>query len=76
VDWSLGNQQPLWDRLPEIKIPMLWIAGEKDVKFRAIAEEAAALISHFQLAIAPGSDHRVPWDSGDWLAKRIEEFAS
>lgn len=72
VDWSLGSQQPLWHRLPEIRIPTLWIAGENDTKFRAIAEEAAALTDHFQLAIAPNAGHRVPWDSGGWLAERID----
>lgn len=71
VDWSVGNQEPLWDRLPEIKIPTLWIAGENDAKYRAIAEEAAALTDHFQLAIAPNAGHRVPWENGKWLAEQI-----
>jgi 2-succinyl-6-hydroxy-2,4-cyclohexadiene-1-carboxylate synthase len=74
VDWSVGNQQPLWNRLPEIKIPTLWIAGENDAKFRSIAEEAALLSDQFNLAIAPDAGHRVPWDSGDWLAERIDDF--
>ena len=76
VDWSLGSQQPLWDRLPEITIPTLWIAGENDTKFRTIAEEAAALSGNFSLAIAPGASHRVPWESGEWLAEKIAEFVS
>jgi len=71
VDWSLGNQQPLWDRLPEIKIPVLWIAGENDTKFRSIAEEASAVAENFQLAIAPAADHRVPWENEPWLAEQI-----
>ncbi|QTN33130.1 alpha/beta fold hydrolase [Akkermansiaceae bacterium] len=71
VDWSLGNQQPLWDRLPAIKTPTLWVAGENDVKFRAIAEEASALSGNFQLAIAPDSGHRVPWENEAWLAAQI-----
>ncbi len=74
VDWSLGNQQSLWDRLPEIKIPTLWIAGENDAKFRAIAEEASADSENFQLAIAPISGHRVPWENEAWLAEKILEW--
>lgn len=71
VDWSLGSQEPLWDRLPEIRVPTLWIAGENDSKFRALAEEAAGLVENFSLEIAPGCGHRVPWEDPDWLAGRI-----
>ena len=48
VDWSLGAQEPLWDRLHEITIPVLWVAGENDAKFRALAERAVALIPQRQ----------------------------
>jgi len=75
VDWSLGSQDPLWDRLPEIKIPVLWVVGEQDEKFRQLGERACGLIPQAQLAIAPGSGHRVPWQAGDWLAERIGSFA-
>lgn len=71
VDWSVGNQQPLWERLQEIRIPTLWIAGKNDAKFRAIAEAAAGLSDQFTLAIAPDAGHRVPWENEEWLAEKI-----
>lgn len=74
VDWSLGAQEPLWDRLPEISVPVLWIAGENDAKFRALAERAAALTPHGIFAEAPGSGHRVPWENPIWLAQEIATF--
>lgn len=74
VDWSLGTQKPLWDRLGEIKIPVLWIVGENDPKFRALAERAASLIPNAHLAIAPGSGHRVPWEAESWFADRVCGF--
>jgi 2-succinyl-6-hydroxy-2,4-cyclohexadiene-1-carboxylate synthase len=74
VDWSLGNQQPLWERLREIRIPVLWIAGEQDAKFRELAEEAVALTDHFQLAICPRSGHRVPWENQDWIAEQLNGY--
>lgn len=74
VDWSLGSQQPLWDRLHEIQIPILWIAGEQDAKFLRIAERATALIPHATLAIAPHAGHRVPWDAPDWFGDRVATF--
>jgi|TARA_B110000037_G_scaffold4696_1_gene5145 2-succinyl-6-hydroxy-2,4-cyclohexadiene-1-carboxylate synthase len=74
VDWSVTNQQPLWNRLPEIQIPTLWIAGETDTKYRAIAEEAVALLPNATLAIAPNAGHRVPWENEAWLLGAIEEW--
>jgi 2-succinyl-6-hydroxy-2,4-cyclohexadiene-1-carboxylate synthase len=76
VDWSVGNQTPLWDRLSSITIPVLWVAGENDTKFCAFAQEAAALAENFQIAIAPETGHRVPWERGDWLAERIREMVA
>lgn len=75
VDWSLGSQVPLWQELARIKIPMLWIAGENDLKFRILAEEATALAENSHLNIAPASSHRVPWENEPWLAERIASFA-
>ncbi len=74
VDWSLGAQQSLWERLHEITVPVLWVAGENDAKFRALAERAVSLIPRATLAIAPGSGHRVPWEAGDWLAEKVAGF--
>jgi len=75
VDWSLGHQQPLWDRLNEIDIPVLWVAGKEDEKFRAIGERACELIPRATLKIAPNAGHRVPWQASDWLAGEIGHFA-
>jgi len=36
-----GSQEPLWDRLGEIEVPVLAIVGDQDHKFTAIAERMA-----------------------------------
>lgn len=74
VDWSLGAQEPLWDRLHEITTPVLWVAGENDAKFRALAERAVDLLPNARLAIAPGAGHRVPWEAEEWLAQNVAHF--
>lgn len=74
VDWSLGAQQPLWDRLGEIRIPVLWVAGGEDSKFLALAERAAGLCAHGELAVAPASGHRVPWENAAWLTATVAHF--
>lgn len=76
VDWSLGAQEPLWQRLPEIEIPVLWIAGENDAKFSALAHRAAALTPRGSFLAAPQADHRVPWENPQWLAGAVSSFLS
>jgi len=74
VDWSLGNQEPLWDRLDEIAIPVLWIAGDNDPKFLQLAERAVSLMPKGYLATAPGAGHRVPWDTEAWFSEIVARF--
>jgi len=74
IDWSLGAQQPLWDRLAEIQIPVLWVAGENDPKYRELAERATHALPKGVLAVAPGAGHRVPWQAGPWFAERVARF--
>ena len=74
MDWSLGAQQPLWQRLAQITIPVLWVAGERDEKFLALAQRAAALSPHARLAVATASGHRVPWENDAWLADTTARF--
>ncbi len=81
VDWSLGAQEPLWGRLEEIACPLLWVAGERDGKFRGLIEEACRRAAATTACpepeqrswIAPGAGHRVPWESAAFPAK-VGEF--
>lgn len=74
VDWSLGAQDPLWNRLEEIRVPVLWVAGENDTKFREIAEQAVRQLPTARLAVAPGVGHRIPWEAEEWLADEVAGF--
>jgi 2-succinyl-6-hydroxy-2,4-cyclohexadiene-1-carboxylate synthase len=74
VDWSLGAQQPLWQRLSEISIPVLWVAGEEDVKFRHLGERAVALMPRAELVVAPHAGHRVPWEADAWFSAQVARF--
>lgn len=74
LDWSLGVQEPLWSRLSEITVPVLWIVGEKDQKFLDLAQKAVPMLPNGYLEIAPGAGHRVPWEAGTWLAEKITRF--
>jgi 2-succinyl-6-hydroxy-2,4-cyclohexadiene-1-carboxylate synthase len=75
IDWSLGAQEPLWERLGKIRIPVLWVVGERDPKFLALAERAVNRLPSGRLLVAPGAGHRVPWQTTDVLSAEIAAFA-
>lgn len=71
-----GAQDPLWDRLPELAMPVLLLAGEHDGKFRARAERMAAAIgASARTAWVEGAGHAVPLDRPDRCAALIAEAA-
>jgi len=54
-----GVMAPLWERLPELTIPVTLIVGERDAKFRAIAEQMADALPDAALHVVPGAGHAV-----------------
>lgn len=54
---GLGVMPSLWDELDEIKAKVVFVAGEKDQKFVALAQEQAAAIARARVEILPGSGH-------------------
>lgn len=53
-----GTQEPLWDRLPVLAMPVLVLAGERDEKFRALAGRLAAAVGdNAEVALVPGAGH-------------------
>jgi pimeloyl-ACP methyl ester carboxylesterase len=52
-----GTQESLWDRLAEINIPVLVVAGERDDKFRAIGERLADRLPQSTFEIIQDAGH-------------------
>lgn len=53
-----GEQRPLWDRLGELRVPVLVVAGAEDSRYAAIARRMAEAIGdHARLALVPGAGH-------------------
>jgi 2-succinyl-6-hydroxy-2,4-cyclohexadiene-1-carboxylate synthase len=52
-----GTQQPLWERLPDLTVPTLVIAGAEDARFAAIAGRMADLLPDVTLAVVDGAGH-------------------
>jgi 2-succinyl-6-hydroxy-2,4-cyclohexadiene-1-carboxylate synthase len=75
VDWSLGAQEALWDRLPEIRVPVLWITGAEDEKFTALAARACARMPAASHVVIEGAGHRVPWDNEVAFCEALAAFS-
>ena len=72
-----GTQEPLWDRLPELSMPTVLVAGEHDAKFRAIAAQMADRIGpRAQTVVIPGAGHAVPLDQPTALAEVVLAHAA
>ena len=60
--WSLGNQEPLWDQLGKITCRVQWVCGEEDTKFSELGREAVTTLPQGRYLSAPACGHRVPWE--------------
>jgi 2-succinyl-6-hydroxy-2,4-cyclohexadiene-1-carboxylate synthase len=54
-----GALPSLWERLGELSMPTALVVGERDRKFRSIAEEMAVRIPGAELVVVPGAGHAV-----------------
>ncbi len=51
---GMGEMAPLWNRLPEIEMPVTVLAGDRDDKFRAIGQRMVARLPEARLRVVPG----------------------
>jgi 2-succinyl-6-hydroxy-2,4-cyclohexadiene-1-carboxylate synthase len=52
-----GVMEPLWERLGELTIPVTLVTGERDEKFRALAEAMLARLPDARHVVVPGAGH-------------------
>ena len=71
---SPGTLPPLAPALPGISIPVLWIAGELDRAYVAVARQAVALLPRGEIWICPDAGHRVPWEQRERFVARVTRF--
>jgi 2-succinyl-6-hydroxy-2,4-cyclohexadiene-1-carboxylate synthase len=54
-----GKQPSLWNRLPDLDVPTLVLAGALDDKYRAITERTVELIPDARRVVVPWAGHNV-----------------
>ena len=69
-----GTQPYRLDRLAEIKVPSLFIAGQDDTKFSATAREMHAAVPESRLCIVPESGHAVHLEQADIFNRTVLDF--
>ena len=74
VECSLGTQENLREKLKTLKLPILWISGERDVKFQSLMKELIPLNPRFEGLCIPGAGHRVPWDQPVVFSQALERI--
>jgi 2-succinyl-6-hydroxy-2,4-cyclohexadiene-1-carboxylate synthase len=72
-----GVMEPLWDRLPQLAIPVTLVVGERDAKFRTTAEAMLARLPNAQLVVVEGAGHAVQLEMPAAVADAIyQSFSS
>jgi 2-succinyl-6-hydroxy-2,4-cyclohexadiene-1-carboxylate synthase len=71
-----GACEPLWGRLGELRMPVVLIVGERDAKYRKLAERMAAAIPHADLLVVPATGHAVHLEAPAIVAEAIAQAAS
>jgi 2-succinyl-6-hydroxy-2,4-cyclohexadiene-1-carboxylate synthase len=60
-----GRQQPMWERLPTLRMPVRLLVGARDSRYVATAERMQALLPHAELTVCPAAGHTVHVDQPD-----------
>ncbi len=71
---SLGVQPDRRQLLREWERPLLWVTGERDVKFRTIARELEEMGVAATFASCERAGHRVPWDNPAAFARTLNTW--
>lgn len=66
-----GALPPLWERLDELTMPISLVVGERDDKFRAIAERMVGGLACAELKIVAGAGHAVHLEAPERVAEII-----
>ena len=69
-----GAMAPVWDRLGELEIPLLLIAGELDEPYAQANRRMAALMPRAEQRIVPGCGHAPQLEAADLVAAELRPF--
>jgi pimeloyl-ACP methyl ester carboxylesterase len=63
----------VWDRLHELRCPVLLIAGERDERYVEAAQRMASLIPDARVRLVPGAGHAPQLERPELVAELLDE---
>jgi len=75
VPLGLGQQPSLWDELGQVRVPIVYVAGERDDRYVAIGRELMATARGARLEIVPGASHAVHAFAPHEIASIVSDLA-
>jgi 2-succinyl-6-hydroxy-2,4-cyclohexadiene-1-carboxylate synthase len=70
-----GAMEPLWPRLPDIRVPVVLVTGELDAKFGPIAQRMVPLMAPHAIAVSvPDAGHTVHLEKPGVLADFVRTW--
>ncbi len=69
-----GSQRSLWGELAGLRAPLLFLAGERDPKFTALALDAVALCRQAEAVVLRGRGHALVEEDPGAVAREAEAF--
>lgn len=71
-----GTQEPLWDRLHELRCPVLVVCGAADTKFRGIGERMHSMIPGSTFIVVEEAGHTVHLEQTDRFVGTLLDWFS
>jgi 2-succinyl-6-hydroxy-2,4-cyclohexadiene-1-carboxylate synthase len=69
-----GALEPIWDRLRELRMPVLALAGENDSTYRSAAKRIASLVPGGSSGVIAGAGHAAHLEAPDAVGDAILTF--
>jgi 2-succinyl-6-hydroxy-2,4-cyclohexadiene-1-carboxylate synthase len=71
-----GACEPLWGRLGELRMPVTLVVGERDGRYRKVAERMAAALPRAELLTVPATRHAVHLEAPAIVAQALDRAAT
>src|SRR3954452_13687977 len=69
-----GATPPVWDRLPELRCPVLLMAGEQDRRYATAGARMAERIPDARVRLVPNAGHAPQLEAPDAFTRVLREF--
>ena len=71
---SVGRQESYWDRLDELELPLLLVAGEHDSKYSEINRRMSERLRQAEVVTIPAAGHNSHFEQPQAFAETVAQF--